>query len=43
MIKALRNIYIRRKTRNLTRIPVFTMIGGGTKYDKLLKLRNANT
>ena len=28
MIKTLWNIYIKRKTRNLTRIPIFAMIGG---------------
>ena len=27
MIKTLWNIYIKRKTRNLTRIPIFAMIG----------------
>ena len=27
-IKTLWNIYIKRKTRNLTRIPIFAMIGG---------------
>lgn len=28
MIKTLWNIYIKQKTRNLTRIPIFAMIGG---------------
>ena len=31
MIKTLWNIYIKQKTRNLTRIPIFTMIGGGVR------------
>lgn len=34
MIKTLWNIYIRRKTRNLTRIPIFTMTFNYSKYKK---------
>lgn len=34
MINCLCNLYIRRKTKNLTRIPLFTMIFDYRKYQK---------
>lgn len=34
MIKCLCNLYIRRKTKNYTRIPLFTMIFDYRKYQK---------
>ena len=42
MIKTLWNIYIKQKTRNLTRIPIFAMIGG-MNYEKFLAMWNADT
>lgn len=34
MIKKLRNLYIRQKTKNLTRIPLFTMTFDWKKFQK---------
>nr|DAT60992.1 MAG TPA: hypothetical protein [Caudoviricetes sp.] len=37
MIKTLWDIYIKRKTRDLTRIPIFAMIGG--EHERLFNLQ----
>ncbi len=42
MIKTVWNIYIKQKTRNLTRIPIFAMIGGVRMCDFCEKIAMDN-